>query len=366
MKTRKVAAQAPVASKAAGDGSPPAGSRTVPVQDSGGETPPEPAAATAALQKRLKPGPIWKVSVLTTPEAEDAVTEQLQETFGAPASSYTDVETGEVTVAVYLPQRTAPVPGRSNVNNQAGISSSCVPSLKSALRKIADCGLEVGPGKISMQRVRREDWAESWKRHFKPLEIGSALLIKPSWSKRRAKKSQAVVVLDPGLSFGTGQHPTTAFCLQQISSFVIRHSSLPSFLDIGTGSGILAIAAAKLGYSPVKAFDFDPGAVRIAQENARKNGVSRKVNIRHQDVTKLPARSLAKFDLICANLISTLLIAERRRILSRLKKGGVLVLAGILKSEFASVQRAYEELGMRSIASRTEKEWRSGAFQSRK
>jgi ribosomal protein L11 methyltransferase len=321
--------------------------------------------------------------------------ELLQEFFNQPASSYTDVETREVTVAVYLTamerlggqHRTAPFPGRSNVNNQAGISSSnagstspspigweragvkdsatLFPTLRNRLQQIAQCGLNIGPAKISMQRVRREDWAESWKRHFKPIEIGSALLIKPSWSKRRAKKSQAVVVLDPGLSFGTGQHPTTAFCLRQISSFVIRHSSLPSFLDIGTGSGILAIAAAKLGYSPVKAFDFDPGAVRIAQENARKNGVSRKVNIRHQDVTKLSARSLSKFDLICANLISTLLIAERRRIFSQLKKGGVLVLAGILHNDFASVQTAYEALGMRLIASRTEKGWRSGAFRSR-
>ena len=337
-------------------------------------------------------GPIWKVSIRTTSEAEDAVTELLQEVFNQPASSYTDVETGDVTVAVYLAQRSrlnrsAAVlkASRSNVNSPAGISSSYFPTLKKSLQHIKNCGLNIGPVKISVQRVRREDWAESWKRHFKPIEIGSALLIKPSWSKRRAKKGQAVVVLDPGLSFGTGQHPTTAFCLRQlVSSFEFRVSSSskavpsravnpkletrnpkPSFLDIGTGSGILAIAAAKLGYKPIDAFDFDREAVRIARDNARKNGVTSKLNIRREDVTKLPARSGQKFDLICANLISTLLIAERRRILSRLKKGGVLVLAGILNNEFSSVQTAYEALGMRLIASRAEKEWRSGAFQSR-
>jgi ribosomal protein L11 methyltransferase len=290
-------------------------------------------------------GPIWEVSIRTTSEAEDAVTELLQEFFSTPASSYTNVETREVTVAVYLTKRPE------------------LSAVRIRLKRIKECGLNIGPAKISTQKVRREDWAESWKRHFKPIEIGSALLIKPSWSKRRAKKGQAIVVLDPGLSFGTGQHPTTAFCLQQLVRHIRKIGDLkPSFLDIGTGSGILAIAAAKLGCKPIDAFDFDPEAVRIAHENARKNGVSPKVNIRHQDVTKLPTRSDKKFDIICANLISTLLIAERRRILSRLKPGGNLVLAGILKNEFSSVQSAYEMLGMRLIKSRAEKEWQSGAF----
>jgi len=237
--------------------------------------------------------------------------------------------------------------------------------LRRALGQIKSYGLNTGTGRISIKRMRREDWAESWKRHFRPIEIGSALLIKPSWSRRAPRKGQAAIVLDPGLSFGTGQHPTTGFCLQQL---VANHERLKSrtaqgsFLDIGTGSGILAIAAAKLGYAPVAAFDFDVDAVRIARENARKNAVSRKVNIRHKDMTQMPRRSREKYDLICANLISTVLVAERRRIVSRLKPGGVLVLAGILRGEFASVRGAYETCGLRLVASRMEKEWRSGAF----
>jgi ribosomal protein L11 methyltransferase len=124
----------------------------------------------------------------------------------------------------------------------------------------------------------------------------------------------------------------------------------------------LAIAAAKLGYTPVEAFDFDLEAVRVARENARKNGVSQKVHIRCEDVTKMPRRSKEKYDLICANLISTLLASEQQRIVSRLNPGGTLVLAGILKNEFASVRGAYEACGLRLAASRTENEWRSGAF----
>lgn len=310
-------------------------------------------------------GPLWKVCVRTTPEAEEAVTELLQSSFQQSPSSYTNVETGDVTVAVYL----------SGKKRRPAVTLQDASALKNALRQIKRCGLNIGSGKISVQKIRREHWAESWKRHFKPIEIGSALLIKPGWSKRRPKKGQALVILDPGLSFGTGQHPTTAFCLQAL----VRHFELrvpgfesrkpsrrnnpkPSFLDIGTGSGILAIAAAKLGFDPVDAFDFDPDAVRIARENARKNGVSPEVHIRREDVTIIPTHSRKKYDLVCANLISTLLIAERRRILSRLKNDGTLVLAGILKTEFPLVQSAYEASGLRLIASRSGHEWRSGAF----
>jgi ribosomal protein L11 methyltransferase len=315
-------------------------------------------------------GPIWKVAVTTSTEAEDAVTELLFSAFELPVSSYTDVETGEVTVATYVLKNPFVVP-RSRGRLKAELQAKA--ALRDGLKQIAACGLDIGSGKIIFEKLRRQDWAESWKRHFKPIEIGRALLIKPSWIKRRPRKDQAVIVLDPGLSFGTGQHATTSFCLHQLTSHRpkrsashLRPSTLdprPSFLDVGTGSGILAIAAAKLGYAPVDAFDFDPESVRIARENARKNRVSEKIHITRKDVTKLPLRSGKQYDFICANLISTLLIAERRRILARLKPAGILVLAGILNSEFALVQREYERSGLRLIASRVEKEWRSGAFQ---
>jgi ribosomal protein L11 methyltransferase len=135
-----------------------------------------------------------------------------------------------------------------------------------------------------------------------------------------------------------------------------------SFLDVGTGSGILAIAAAKLGYAPVHGFDFDPEAVRVARANARRNRVLPKLRIRRQDVTKLPSRPPRRYDVVCANLISTLLAAERERLADLVQPDGVLVLAGILNSEFAQVQSAYGQSGLRLMASKREREWRSGAF----
>jgi ribosomal protein L11 methyltransferase len=233
--------------------------------------------------------------------------------------------------------------------------------IRVGLDQIKNCGLKTGPGKVTIAKMRREDWAESWKRHFKPIEIGHALLVKPSWSKKLPRKNQAVVILDPGLSFGTGQHPTTAFCLRELARCGKKEAGW-SFLDIGTGSGILAIAAAKLGYAPVHAFDFDPDAVRIARANARANGVHNQLRIVRRDVTKLPIQPVRQYDLICANLISTLLIAGRRRIAAQLKRGGRLVLAGILKSEFSQMQKIFAELGLKLAAKKIENEWCSGSF----
>jgi ribosomal protein L11 methyltransferase len=315
----------------------------------------------------MKREPLWRIAVTTSPEAEDAVAELLSATLGRPAVSYFDNESGASTVTVYLQRK-------------LHSSRKVRKEISAGLKRIRGCGLKTGPGKIAITKVRQEDWAESWKRHFKPIEIGEALLIKPSWSKRKTRKGQAVVVLDPGLSFGTGQHPTTAFCLIEI----LKHKSLSrarflqctgtdcsasrpyfkpqSFLDLGTGSGILAIAAAKLGYSPVSAVDFDSEAVRVARANARANRVHQKLKIIRGDVTKLPTQPRYQYDLVCANLISNLLIAERRRIIAQLNRAGTLVLAGILKSEFAQIQKAFEALGLKLVSRRGRKEWRSGSF----
>jgi ribosomal protein L11 methyltransferase len=296
----------------------------------------------------MKPKPLWRASVTTTLEAEDAVAELLGATLGQSASSFFNVETQASTVSVYSALKKI-MPREARERILAG------------LERIKNCGLKIGSGKITVSKVRREDWAESWKRHFKPIAIDDKLLVKPGWSKRRPLKNQAVVVLDPGLSFGTGQHPTTLFCLGEIVKR--RTVGRPqSFLDLGAGSGILAIAAAKLGCQPVHALDFDPAAVRIARANARVNGVFNRIKITHGDVSKLPLPAPRQYDLICANLISSLLILERKRIVKRLRRGGTLVLAGILRSEFSQVQTAFEKLGLKLASAKSEKEWRSGSF----
>jgi ribosomal protein L11 methyltransferase len=292
---------------------------------------------------------LWRISVATLPEAEDAVGELLASLFGQASVIYFDLEKQTSLVSVFIEQ------GRFLPGGARG-------EIAARLKRITGFGLKTGPGKIEIAKVKREDWAESWKRHFHPIEIGKTLLVKPSWSKKRPAENQAVVILDPGLSFGTGQHPTTSFCLNEIARYRKVGTQTPSFLDIGTGSGILAIAAAKLGYQPVHAFDFDPESVRVAKENLRKNRVADRVKLSRGDVTKMPLEPARQFDLVCANLISDLLIAERRRIMNRLKPGGTLVLAGILAAEFAEVEQAFADMQLKLHSSRVENEWCSGAF----
>jgi ribosomal protein L11 methyltransferase len=307
--------------------------------------------------------PLWRISVVTTAAAEDAVSELLASVTGCPASAYFDLDRQTSQVSVFA---------------EAGKFSPAEVRRKLAvgLERIRQCGLDTGAVGIRIAKVKREDWAESWKRHFKPITIRAprstaaadrsgvgarSLLVKPSWTNPRAVRNQAVVVLDPGLSFGTGQHPTTSFCLQMLVRG-LKQGTKRSFLDIGTGSGILAIAAVKLGYGPVHAFDFDPEAVRVARENARKNRVAGRLTLTRSDITQLSPRPRRRYDLICANLISNLLIAERWRIVNRLEAGGALVLAGILAAEFAQVERAMAECKLELRSGRVEKGWRSGAF----
>ena len=289
------------------------------------------------------------ISITTSLSAEDAVGVLLELEQGQTPSSYADALTRLSTVSVY---------GEIETQDVAGIKRR----LREGLQALAANGIDVGPAQIQVKKVPARDWSESWKRHFKPLDLGPRLLVKPTWSRRVPKKSQALVVLDPGLSFGTGQHATTRFCLEQLVALRDPAASSQSMLDVGTGSGILAIAAVKLGYQPVNAFDFDPDCVRVANENTELNGVAEVLSVTHDDITQVPKKPKQRYSVVCANLIYDLLIAERDRLLARVAPGGSLVLAGILETQFTLVRKTFEEAGWKLVAATTDKEWRSGTF----
>jgi ribosomal protein L11 methyltransferase len=290
----------------------------------------------------------WKISILTTPEAEEGTTDLLARVVGEPACSYTDLETGATTVAAYLKHK----PKRFPVLRKA---------LHAGLANLAACRVSTKPGRITLSKVPARNWAEAWKRHFKPIQLGDALLVRPSWSQQRPRPGQRLLVLDPGLSFGTGHHPTTLFCLRQI---VACRNSSPrrSFLDLGTGSGILALSAARLGYGPVEALDIDPESVRIARSNATRNRLAQSIHFRQADLARLPKRPARRYSLVCANLITPLLLKHRERIIGRIAPGGRLVVAGILREEMPALQSAYEAAGLQRVAVQSEKEWCSAAF----
>lgn len=288
------------------------------------------------------------LTVETTAEGEEAVAALMERLFVQPVSVYVDEETQVRTLQLFFPEK-------SSLTDQRRVA------LAAGLRQIEACGLNVGSARVAFRKLAPENWAESWKRHFRPLQFGRALLIRPSWSRRQPRGKQALVVIDPGLSFGTGQHPTTSFCLSQLVKRR-RPGRAQSFWDVGSGSGILAIAAAKLGYRPVEGLDSDRDAVRIARANARQNGLQGRVRFVHQDLSRLPVTGPRTYDVICANLILDLLRAERERLLNRLGADGTLILAGLLRSQFPLIRAAYETAGLKLVSHHVGKEWESGAF----
>ncbi len=289
-----------------------------------------------------------QVAIVTNDQAEDAVYALIERVTDVTPGIHTDVHTGVVTVSAFLPLPDSDV---ANLRRD----------LRDGLRTVVDAGLDPAPATLRIRKVPARDWAESWKRHFKPVAIGRQLLVKPTWNRRKPVVGQAVVLLDPGLSFGTGQHATTRFCLAELVRF--RDPTQPqSLLDAGTGSGILALGAVALGYSPVEGFDFDPDCVRTAVENTALNQMTGRVEWSVADVTRLPRRVPARFDVVCANLMHDLLIGEADRLVARVKPGGLLVLAGILATQFPAVEAAYRALGWNGVRTQVEGEWRSGSF----
>lgn len=301
---------------------------------------------------RLNPGDLLQVSVTVPVEAEEPVAALLERLFGQAPALYTDEETLQTEASVFL-EAARPFSARRRAR------------LDRALARLHAAGWLPRRGRVRLRRVPHRHWAEAWKRHFRPLEIAGRLLVLPTWSRRRPRPGQVEVRLDPGLSFGTGQHPTTAFCLEQIVRLAPEPRGGPprSLLDLGTGSGVLALAAAQLGYAPVEAFDLDPDAVRSARANAALNGLADRIRITRRDLRRLPPRPERQFDVVCANLLADLLLAERDRLTARVAPGGTLVLAGILVAEFRGVRAAYAAAGWRVVRARTVGEWRSGAFQ---
>lgn len=193
--------------------------------------------------------------------------------------------------------------------------------------------------------VPGREWAEAWKENFKPLRVSNRLLVMPPWEHAPAcGRRVKIVKIEPGLCFGTGLHATTRLCLKFLDE-LNASGKTASFLDLGCGSGILAIAAAKLGYKRILAVDNDPDAARITAANARRNRGGARIETRIADAARMALGET--FEVVAANILAQPLIGNAGRI-ARLvaKPDGVLVVSGILSSESDRVCRAYEANGL--------------------
>ena len=210
--------------------------------------------------------------------------------------------------------------------------------------------------------LKKEDWAEAWKKHFKVQHVTKKVVIKPTWLKYKKKKGEVIVELDPGMSFGTGKHATTRFCLKMLDRVSRKSKNTGmSILDAGCGSGILSIAAVKLGFQPVMAFDIDPESVIIAKENLALNKLSSAdAKIFEAELSELKPK--IKFNVVAANIISGVLIQNREKLSSILKPDGYLILAGILKTDYRELRKSFKEIGFQEILNSSENEWTGGLF----
>jgi len=200
-----------------------------------------------------------------------------------------------------------------------------------------------------------QDWETLWKKHYKTLPIGERLIIKPSWEDYTATPEQVVIEIDPGMAFGTGQHATTRGCLVALERHLRRGMAV---LDLGTGSGILAIAAAKLGASQVLALDINPAAVAVARSNAQANGVSDAVAV---TLGTLPKDKTWRrnFDLVVANITAKVIDELAEPLVRSLKPQGILIAGGIIEERLEEVSMRLQKEGARIIGVLSDVEWRT-------
>lgn len=195
--------------------------------------------------------------------------------------------------------------------------------------------LDIGKGYAGCSEVDDEDWATAWKKHYKPFHISDRIVIKPSWEEYSAQEGEMIIELDPGMAFGTGTHETTRLCSQLLEKYV---SAGDTVIDVGCGTGILSIAAAKLGASHITAVDIDEVAVRVTEENCRINGAEKDITALKGVLTDVPE---IKADIIVANIIADVIIRIMDNMQYYLKNGGIIITSGIIRERKDDVLEAY-------------------------
>jgi ribosomal protein L11 methyltransferase len=289
---------------------------------------------------------LYRARMMAPREKLDALME-LMGGMEPPPTAWEDVETGEAWLETYDADK-------PEIERRAREMSALAELLDGRVRA------------AHITTVEAADWTEAWKSFFHATRISTRIVVRPSWESYEAGPGEIVVDIDPGLSFGTGLHPTTRACLRYLDELAeqVPEGELRALrlVDIGCGSGILAIAAAKLGFASVAAVDNDALAVRVAGENISLNGiVAERCSVGVADVL---TDALPRGEVVVANILAPVLSEAAPRIVGSLWQSphSALVLSGILDSQFAEVQSVYEGQGMALQSTKLEEGWRTGCF----
>ena len=218
------------------------------------------------------------------------------------------------------------------------------------VEEIKSLGIDVGEGKVEFEKMYEEDWANNWKKYYKPSKVGEKIVVKPIWEEYEAKDEELVVELDPGMAFGTGEHETTRMCIQALEKYVQKDSTV---FDVGCGSGILAIAAAKLGAKLAVGVDLDPVAVESAKENVGFNNIDN-IEILHGNLIEVID---GKADIVVANIIAEIICILTEDVSRVIKPNGYFITSGIIHDRVEMVTNKLEECGFEVVKVNKDGEW---------
>ncbi len=280
------------------------------------------------------------ITVVSTQLADAETADLLMELLDAERFTPTvweDIETQDVRLDVFLEDATQAEEVKEQLCGAAALA-----------------GIKI---ELSQDTLPASDWTEAWKRFFHVEQISDRITIRPSWEDYTPKVNEVVITLDPGMSFGTGKHPTTRACLQFLDKLATGDMARP-VLDCGCGSGILSIAAKKLGFTHVRGFDYDADAVVVAKANAALNNVV--IPYEPRDL----ANNLDQGALVLANILGPVLIQYASEVACAVLPGGDLIASGILDALYPEVKAAFEAKGLTEVENLLIGEWRSGWFRA--
>ncbi|MBQ0101448.1 MAG: 50S ribosomal protein L11 methyltransferase [Firmicutes bacterium] len=241
-----------------------------------------------------------------------------------------------------------------NADRTKGAVSIFVPEERNIMEYSAflDAHLASVPHETEYIGLNEEDWADSWKKYYKPVRIGDRLIVVPTWEKYDPMPDDIILSMDPGMAFGTGTHETTRICSRLLEQYMEKGDTV---LDVGTGSGILAIAASKLGAKKVNAYDIDPVAVRIAKENCDVNGCQN-IKCGISDLLKNIDRT-EKYDFICANIVADIIVRMAPDISGVLADDGLIAVSGVIDTQRERVLDALTSNGLKTVAEVKDNDW---------
>ena len=207
--------------------------------------------------------------------------------------------------------------------------------------------------KIEVVGVCEEDWANSWKAYYKPFKIGKIVIV-PAWEKYQAQDGEIIVTMDPGMAFGTGTHETTRLIIGLLQKYVKAGDSL---LDVGTGSGILAICGAKLGAEECYAYDIDPMSVRVANENIKDSGLEGRIVCAQSDLLKQAYKMAGGYNIVCANIVADIIIRMTPDVSEFMNENTVLLASGIISERCHDVVDCFEKNGFKIVEKAEDNGW---------